>query len=94
MTILFFYMTFSRNSTTQNNITILRLKRRLWNFYKKENFKPEIKPVTENSQDEPYQLENKPAKGAKPCANISGELVLEKCSKTFSKVLEGQNLQN
>ena len=50
--------------------------------------------MTENSQDEPYQLENKPAKGAKPCANISGELVLEKCSKTFSKVLDGQNLQN
>ena len=50
--------------------------------------------MTENSQDEPYQLENKPAKGTKPCANISRELVLEKSSKIFSKVLEGQNLQN
>ena len=34
-------------------------KKRLRNFYKKENFKPEIKPMNENFQDELYQLENK-----------------------------------
>ena len=36
----------------------------------KENFKPEIKPMIENLQDELYQLENKQAKGAKLRANI------------------------
>ena len=39
-------------------------------MYKKENFKPEIKPMIENLQDELYQLENKQAKGAKLRANI------------------------
>ena len=87
----------SKNSTTQENITISRqnllfllktqktttlqqvtggkvpnlvLKRRLQNLYKKENFKPEIKLMIENLQDELYQLENKQAKGAKLIANI------------------------
>ena len=32
---------------------------KIQNLYKKENFKPEIKPMTENLQDELYQLENK-----------------------------------
>ena len=41
-------------------------------MYKKENFKPEIKPMIENLQDEFYQLEKKRAKGAKLCANIRG----------------------
>ena len=36
--------TFSKNSTTQENIRISRLQ----NLYKKENFKPEIKPMIEN----------------------------------------------
>ena len=43
----------------QKNITNLRLK---WdkkeNLYKKENFKPEIKPMIENLQNELYQFEN------------------------------------
>ena len=38
---------------------------RLQNFYRIENFKPEIKTMIENLQDELYQLENKQAKGAK-----------------------------
>ena len=39
----------SKNSTTQENITILRIKKgKKENFYKRENFKPEIKPMTEN----------------------------------------------
>ena len=29
-------------------------KKRLWNFYKKESFKPEIKPMTDNLQDMTY----------------------------------------
>ena len=43
---------------------------RLQNLYKKENFKPEIKSMIENLQDELYQLENKQAKSAKLHANI------------------------
>ena len=38
---------------------------RLKNFYRIENFKPEIKTMIENLQDELYQLENKQAKEAK-----------------------------
>ena len=37
---------FSKNSTTQENITILRLKLdKKQNLYKRENFKPEMKPM-------------------------------------------------
>ena len=43
---------------------------RLQNLCKKENFKPEIKPMIENLQDELYQLENKRAKSAELHANI------------------------
>ena len=45
-------------------------------------------------QDELYLLESKQAKGAKIRANIRWDLEGEKCSKTFFKVLERQNLQN
>ena len=58
---------FSKNSTTHKNITT---EVRLQNLYKKENFKPEIKPMIENLQDELYQLESKQAKDAKLRANI------------------------
>ena len=50
--------------------------------------------MIENLQDELYQLENKPAKGAKLRANIRWELESEKCSKTFFKVIGRKNLQN
>ena len=40
-------------------------------LYKKENFKPEFKPVIENLQDEVFQLENKQAKHAKMGANVT-----------------------
>ena len=40
--------TFSKNSTTQGNVGISRLKKRLWNLYKKEYFKPEINLITKN----------------------------------------------
>ena len=36
---------------------------------KQTNFKPEIKPIIENLQDELYLLQNKQAKGAKLCAD-------------------------
>ena len=36
---------------------------------KKENFKPENKPIIGNLRDELYQLENKHAKGTKLRAN-------------------------
>ena len=86
--------TFYKSSTTQGNIRISGLKKRLQNLYKKENFKPEVKSVIENLQDEVYQLENKQAIGAKLCANIRWELEGKKCSKTFFKVLEIKNMQN
>ena len=37
--------TFSKNWTTQENFRISRLKKGLPNLYKKENIKPEIKPI-------------------------------------------------
>ena len=36
---------------------------------KQTNFKPEIKPIIENLQDELYLLQSKQAKGAKLCAD-------------------------
>ena len=86
--------TFSKNSTKQENIRISRLKKRLRNLYKKENYKPEIRPMINTFQDELYLLESKQAKGAKIRANIRWDLEGEKCSKTFFQVLERQNMQN
>ena len=60
----------------------------------KKNFKPEIKSIIKNLQDELYKLENKQAKGAKLRAKIKWELEGEKCSKIFFKVLERRNMQN
>ena len=85
---------FSKNSTTQENIRISRLKKRLRNLYKKENFKPEIRPFINNLQDELYSLESKQAKSAKIHANIRWDLEGEKCSKSFFNILERQHLQN
>ena len=62
-------------------------------FAQKENFEPKIKPLIENLQNELYQLENKQAKGANVCTNITQELEGEKGSKTFFRVLERQNMQ-
>ena len=50
--------------------------------------------MTENLQDELYQLENKRAKAVKLRVNIRWGLGGEKCSKCFFKVLERKNLQN
>ena len=85
---------FSKNSPTQEKIRISRLKKRRRNPYKKENFKSEIKAIIENVQDELYQLKNKQAKGARLHANMRWKLQDGKCSKTFFKMLERQNLQN
>ena len=43
--------TFSEKFTTQENIRISRLKKRLRNLYNKENLKPEIKTIIKNLQD-------------------------------------------
>ena len=59
---------------------------------KKKKFKPEIKPIIKNLQDELYQLENKQGKGAKLRATIRWKLEGKKCSKTFSKVLKRKNM--
>ena len=42
---------------------------KIQNLYKKENFKSEIKPMTENLQHELYQLENNQVKSAKLLPN-------------------------
>ena len=63
-------------------------------MYKKENFKPEIKPLINNLQDELYSLESKQARGAKIRANIRWDLEGEKCSNSFFKILERQHMQN
>ena len=83
--------TFSKNCTKQEN-RISRLKKRLRNLYKKQNYKLEIRPMINAFQDELYLLESKQAKGAKIRANIRWDLEGEKCSKTFFKVLERQNM--
>ena len=85
---------FPKNSTTQENTRISRLKKKLRNLYKKENFKPEIKPLINNLQDELYSLESKQARGAKIRANIRWDLEGEKCSTSFFKILERQHMQN
>ena len=56
----------SKNFTKQENIRIriCRIKNRLKSLYKKENFKPEIKPMIENLRDELCQLESEYVKGA------------------------------
>ena len=60
----------------------------------KKNFKPKIKPIIKNLQDELYQLENKQAKSAKLLPTIRWKLEGKKCSKTFFKVLERKNMRN
>ena len=68
--------------------------KRGYETYTKKKFKPEIKPIIKNLQDELYQLENKQAKGAKLRPTIRWKLEGKKCSKTFFKVLERKNMQN
>ena len=68
-------------------------QRKTTKFVQKENFEPKIKPMIENLQNAIYQLENKQAKGAKLHGNIRQELVGEKGSKTFFRILERQNMQ-
>ena len=85
---------FFKSSTLHENITISKLKERLRNLYKSKNFKPEIKPMIENSQEKLRQVESKQSKGAKIRANIRWKLEGEKCSKTFFKIIKTQNMQN
>ena len=49
---------------------LFRMLRCFLYSYKRENFKPEIKPMIENLRNELYQLENKQAKGGKLLGNI------------------------
>ena len=50
--------------------------------------------MIENLQEKLLQEERKQLKGAKICASIRWELKCEKCSKTFGKIFERQNVQN
>ena len=72
---------FSKNSTLHDNNKISRLRTL------QENFKQEVKPIIENSQEKLYQGKHKQSKGAKVCASIRWELEYEKYSKT-AKYLE------
>ena len=47
-----------------------------------------------NLQDELYSLECKQARGAIIRANVRWDLEGEKCSKSFFRILERQNMQN
>ena len=51
---------------------------RLQNLHKKENLKPEIKPMIEKLQNKLDQLENKQAKGTNLGANIRQEMESKK----------------
>lgn len=65
----------------------------LTNFCKKK-FKPENKLRIENLQEKLHKVESKPSKGTKIRANSRWEFKGEKCSKTFFKIIEEQNLRN
>ena len=58
------------------------------NFYKKENFKSEIKPMIENLQDELYQLENKQSKVLMFVLTSVGSWSVKNGQKYFSKYLK------
>ena len=78
--------TFSKNFTTQE---FKDWKKEYETYTKKKMFKEKMKPMIEKFQDQFYQLENKQAKGAKRCANITWELDGEKClKKIFWKYLK------
>ena len=51
---------------------------RLQNLHKKENLKPEIKPMIEKLQNKLDQLENKQAKGTNLGANIRQKMESKK----------------
>ena len=81
---------FLKNSTPQRILEFLEATK----LIQKENFKPEIKAITENIQDEFYQSEKKQSKRAKFCAKIRWKLECQKYLKTFFNVLERRNLPN
>ena len=66
----------------------MKTEKKVRNLYEKK-FKPQIKPIIKNLQDEFYQLEKKQTKGAKLRATIRWKLEGKKC-----KVLERKNIQN
>ena len=53
-----------------------------------------MKQMSENLRNELYYLEKKQSKSAKLRVNIKWKLKGKKCSKTFFKALEKQNIQN
>ena len=81
--------TFSINSTTQENITILRLKEDCKTYTKKKTSNQKL-----NLQDGLYRLGKRQTKGPKLRANIRWKLWGKKYPKNFFKVLERQNMQN
>ena len=56
------------------------------NLYKKENFKPQIKPVIENLQDELYQLENKQTKSFLAMLQNFFKVLKDRICKIFENI--------
>ena len=64
------------------------LKRKLRSLYNKENFKPEVKSMIENLQDELYQLENKQPKLLNFVLISNGSWRAKNAQKPCSKYLK------
>ena len=64
------------------------LKRKLRSLYNKENFKPEVKSMIENLQDELYQLENKQPKLLNFVLISNGSQRAKNAQKSCSKYLK------
>ena len=84
------FLKFNHSRKYQNFGTEKEVKKPI----RKKKFKPELKPIIKNLQDELYELENKQGKGAKLLPTIRWKLEGEKFYKTFFKVLERKNMQN
>ena len=49
----------------------------------KKKFKPKLKPMFKNLQNELYQLQNKQAKGVKPCPTLGRSCRANNTAKRF-----------
>ena len=54
----------------------------------KKKFKPKLKPMFKNLQNELYQLQNKQAKGVKPCPTLGRSCRANKTAKRFPQYLK------
>ena len=71
-----------------------KTKKWIWNLYKKENLKPEVKVIIENILDELYRLQNKLAKDAKLRANIRWGMENKKCTTFLQSTSETESAKS